>query len=675
MRWRRKKGGGLRPFYLVLGRFALVGFLHESAGLVDGSLGVVVGLDGEAVFIDGAVALAGDVEDVAELDVAPDLDPLGIAVSTQGIAEGVGRGLVVALHEEDLADAVGRQRAVAVGVESLLVLDETGGEVALSDLLLAAKDGDADGEVGRALEEPVLRVDGDAARAAEGFDGEVALGAGDIDAADLGLAVGFDAELYRHAEEVEVLCDGADGAEALVVAEAEDGVLVGEGGGSGAVAPLSEEGRELELRLGLGYGLDVGGADALVGVLGEEAAEELEEGVIAHLPTEHVEDHRTLLEGHGLELGGEGVEAAYSGERLGVVGEGSGLDVGDGRLEGRFSGGVFDEHQLGVAGHAVGDPGVVEGGGGDLAAPPLVGEGVGEEAGVGLSGDARAGEGGDLGGPCGGDGVGGKLDEVDLSALGLAEGGGHELELLGGVLSEGNGGGFVGLGDVDVDVADAGGDDGLDELAGDDGSGEAGLGPLEGVLGAVAGEALGSGDAGAGADDALVTGDANVHLGGKAVGVEADHGEPASGVEQDADGVLDGGEVDAFDGAGLGSLESAGVLEGPGGGDSLGDGGGKVEAHGGVGGDALGFKRLFGRVGDLGELEAVIELEDGSGEVFEGGEGDRDRGGELVVGGVEVGVDDVAGDLKRYARRRGPDRRREEKEGNQGCKRGAKFPG
>ena len=72
-----------------------------------------------------------------------------------------------------------------VGVEGLLVLDEAGGEVALGYLLLAAKNGNADSEVGGALEEPVLRVDGDVARTAEGLDGELALRAGDVDAAGL----------------------------------------------------------------------------------------------------------------------------------------------------------------------------------------------------------------------------------------------------------------------------------------------------------------------------------------------------------------------------------------------------------------------------------------------------------------------------------------------------------
>ena len=56
-------GNGARALVRV---GAFVGLLEQHAGLVDGALGVVIGLDGEAVFVDGAVALAGDVEDAAD---------------------------------------------------------------------------------------------------------------------------------------------------------------------------------------------------------------------------------------------------------------------------------------------------------------------------------------------------------------------------------------------------------------------------------------------------------------------------------------------------------------------------------------------------------------------------------------------------------------------------------
>ncbi len=222
------------------------------------------------------------------------------------------------------------------------------------------------------------------------------------------------------------------------------------------------------------------------------------------------------------------------------------------------------------------------------------------------------------------------------------------------------------------------GGDGVEELAGDDGSGEAGLGPVEGVLGAVAGKTLGGCHAAAAADDALVAGDADVHLGGEAVGEEAGHGEPAAGVEQDADGVFDGGELDAFDRAGVGAFEGAGVLEVVGGGGALGDRRGEGEADGGVGGQALGFERLAAGVGDLGELKAVVELEDGAGQVFERGEGDVGGGGEVVDGGVEVGGDDVAGDLHLRTGRARPKRSlrggRAGSRAQTGCERGSKSP-
>ena len=125
-----------------------------------------------------------------------------------------------------------------------------------------------------------------------------------------GFAVGFDAQVDGHAEEVEVLVDLADGAEALVVAEAIDGVLVSERGRAGAVDPLGKEGRELLLALRFGHFFEIAGADGLVGVLAERAFEGGEEGLVADFPAQHVEDHGALFEGHGLELGREGAQAA-----------------------------------------------------------------------------------------------------------------------------------------------------------------------------------------------------------------------------------------------------------------------------------------------------------------------------------------------------------------------------
>ncbi len=566
------------------------------------------------------------------------------------------------LLEEDFADAVGSERAVLVGVESFLVFNQRAGEVALAHKLLTTKDGDFHGEVWSGLEHPGLGVDGDAARAAEGLDRVAGVSAGDVDAADFGFAFGLNAELDGHAEEVEILRDGADGAEALVVAEAVDGVFVRELRGAGAVDPLGEEGAEVGHIVADSEGgiLDIAGADGFVGVLGEQAAEHAVKGFVAELPAEHMEDHGSFFEGHGLELGRKGVEAAHGGEGLGVIGQGAGGDVADRGLEGTAAGGVFEVEKLGVATHAVGDPGVVEGCGRDLGAEPLVGEGIGEQAGGGVIDDAVAGDGCKAGTPGGGDGVLRQLDDVHLGGFGLAEGRGHELELFRGERAELEGTGFVLSEGVEVEVRDV---LGCDELAGDNGSRETGLGPVESVLGFGPADGLG-GARGSGTDDALVGGHGDVHLGGEAVGVEAGlrHGEPAAGVEQDGDGVGDGDELDAFDGAGFGGGR-AGVVEGPGNGGALGDGVGEGDADGVLRGEALGGEGLVFVVGDAGDGEAVVELEGGGGEVFEGGEGDDGGGGELSGFGVEVGLDVVGGDFELRARGRGEGRGCGEEEG------------
>jgi len=150
-----------------------------------------------------------------------------------------------------------------------------------------------------------------------------------------------------------------------------------------------------------------------------------------------------------------------------------------------------------------------------------------------------------------------------------------------------------------------------------------------------------------------------VHLGGEAVGEEAGHGEPATGIEEDADGVFDGGELDAFDGAGVGAFEGAGVLEVVGGGGAFGKRVDEGETDGAVVGEAFGFEGLALGVGDFGELQAVIQLEGGGGEVFERGEGDVGRGGEAIDRGVEVGSDEVVGDLELRLSWGGPRRRGE----------------
>src|SRR6266850_4898698 len=99
----------LRFLWPLIRRFEIL------AGLFESALGIVVGLNGLAVFIDRALALAGHIEDLAQLHVAPDFGPAGLAVAVDGVAIGIGGGLEVALQEEDFRDAVVGQPAVLVG--------------------------------------------------------------------------------------------------------------------------------------------------------------------------------------------------------------------------------------------------------------------------------------------------------------------------------------------------------------------------------------------------------------------------------------------------------------------------------------------------------------------------------------------------------------------------------
>ena len=178
---------------------------------------------------------------VAEGAVLAGSGPLLYLVAAQCIAVGVNAGLVVVLAEQDLANAVAGERALGVCVESLLVFSESASQVAFGDQLLALEDGDAHLQVRCGLEHHIVGVNADATGAAKGIHDVLRISADDFDLLVFGLAVGFNAQVDGHAEEVEVLLNLADGPEALVVAEAIVGVLVSKFGRAGTVDPLGKE--------------------------------------------------------------------------------------------------------------------------------------------------------------------------------------------------------------------------------------------------------------------------------------------------------------------------------------------------------------------------------------------------------------------------------------------------
>ena len=233
------------------------------------------------------------------------------------------------------------------------------------------------------------------------------IGAHDFDALVFGLAVGVDLEVNRHAEEIEVLRDLAHHAEALVIAQAVDGVLGLEFRRAGGVEPLGEEPGQLLAVVLLGQGAEIVQRRRLPGVLGGKGAHGLVVFLIAHHPAQHVQDHGALVGDQRLEFGREDVELPGARERDGVVGQRADRHIFDCLFQTGLSGGLFDVARLGIAREAVAQPPVIAGRGTDRSAPPLVRDGVGQQPVVDLLGDGAAGDGGDFRRPGGGHGVSG----------------------------------------------------------------------------------------------------------------------------------------------------------------------------------------------------------------------------------------------------------------------------
>ena len=187
--------------------------------------------------------------------------------------------------------------------------------------------------------------------------------------------------------------------------------------------------------------------------MAEQTLEGGQKGLVADLSAQHVEDHGSLFEGHRLELGRKGILPAGTRKGDGVVGERAGGNVFEGCPQGVFAAFVLHVHQFAVAGHAVGDPGIVQGAGADLGAPPLVGDGIGQQAHAGLVADARAHHAGQFRRPDRGQRVVGQFDHVEVRGFRRAEAVGEEVEFLGGGLGQLIAGGLVADGEIDLHVA------------------------------------------------------------------------------------------------------------------------------------------------------------------------------------------------------------------------------
>src|SRR5207245_7305931 len=110
--------------------------------------GIVVGLLGLAAFVDGALALTQQIENPAEVEVTPNLDPLlrRLRDRLQGFAEGICRGLIVFLVEKGFSHAEIRQRAVWLDAERALILRHSIVKAALLGQVFTSGNGGASAE-------------------------------------------------------------------------------------------------------------------------------------------------------------------------------------------------------------------------------------------------------------------------------------------------------------------------------------------------------------------------------------------------------------------------------------------------------------------------------------------------------------------------------------------------
>src|ERR1700680_2525599 len=100
----------------VLRLFPFVGFLQIPPCLVECAKSIVVGLNRLAIFVYRALALAGDVKNLTQLDAAPNFSPSRFAVAVERCAVGICCGLIISLQEEDISDSIVGQRTVLVDV-------------------------------------------------------------------------------------------------------------------------------------------------------------------------------------------------------------------------------------------------------------------------------------------------------------------------------------------------------------------------------------------------------------------------------------------------------------------------------------------------------------------------------------------------------------------------------
>ena len=225
-----------------------------------------------------------------------------------------------------------RQGTVFVQVQRLVEFGEGRRQISLLLQRLSPKNGRAQSYVARVGQNAMIRIDRNSPRTSERFDRERRVRAHHFNPLVLGLPIGINSEIDRHAEQVQVLRDFSRHPEARRLllfrilrrhrsTQPVRRVFHLEFRSSRRVQPLREEPGQLAAIILLRNFAEVIRGRRFSSVLRGELPHSLVELVFPENPAQHVQDHRAFIRDQRLELGRKNIQLARAGKRNRVIGQ------------------------------------------------------------------------------------------------------------------------------------------------------------------------------------------------------------------------------------------------------------------------------------------------------------------------------------------------------------------
>ena len=305
---------------------------------------------------------------------------------------------------------------------------------------------------------------------------------------------------------------------------------------------------------------------------------------------------------------------------------------------------MLDIASLGIAGEAIVQPPVVPRSWTDRRAPPLVRNGVGQQAVVNFVGDGTAGNGGNLRRPSGGHGVIGKLDDFERGGRRCAVERHVIGELFDGSCGVSRAQVLMGRFEENVKIESSFIAFELLECASDNSAREARFVPRERVsLGGASSrpfrQPTAAGRLFAACNHHHVRRHGDVHSGGEAVDTVCVHRKPAPRVKQVRSVVADVSQLQSLHWTLVRGIKCALVFKSERRRTVLGQRRCQLHAHGRVLGNAFGTQRLARHIEHLGHTQGIVQFERGDVSVLNGSELHLRASDDLVDMRAEFRVD------------------------------------